>query len=196
MKHSRGFTLVEIAIVMGIIALMAGAILGGVTIVRAAGVADAITTVQDLRAASAAFRDRFHYYPGDFPVTTELPGIGAGCAAGGNGDGAISAAESACVMEHLVLAGLIRSPTTPMRLARFNSVVRIVSRAVSTVPIPAGRQSSINVIEIATLPCDAAQEIDLKLDDGNLGTGQVLGFNATCTPGGANDPLSLMAFSI
>lgn len=206
--RQRGFTLIEMSFVLVIIALIIGGVLVGARIINGAAVSDAIATIQDLRGAVTEFRNKYKYFPGDFPLNGELPGITAGCAAGGDGNGVIDVAEStpipvlaashSCALEQLQRDGLIRLAQNPMRMSRVGGGIRIVGRALAAanVPLPVGRQASVNIIEITALPCDAALEIDLKLDDGNLATGDILGSAANCVPGGANDPLPFLGVSL
>jgi prepilin-type N-terminal cleavage/methylation domain-containing protein len=83
----RGFTLVELAIVITIIGLLIGGILKGQEMVQQARVAKTISTAQSYQAAVNAFRDRFEQFPGDFSAAqSRLPGCSA-AAFCYNGDG-------------------------------------------------------------------------------------------------------------
>lgn len=186
----KGFTLVEIAIVMVIIGLLLGGILKGQSLIRSMQVKDVMTIVKDLQASSQYFKDRYHYLPGDWVFSAnEISNV----VAGGNGDGLIgTAAEAVLVPNHLVNAGFIRGDGVQIRTQYGN--VRVISRTISNV---AGLPASIqNVIELANLPCEIATEIDVKLDDGNINTGNVRASVANCVDGGVNDPVPFFAVGL
>lgn len=192
MKADKGFTLVEIAVVLVIIGILLAGILKGGSIIQTVQVNDAITIAEDIRSATAIFKDRYHYLPGDWIYTaTEIPSV----TAGGNGDGAISVAESANVFgaggqNHLFNAGLIKSSTV-------NTWFGGVSVAVLSTAVNLGGAgfptNVINVIQFASLPCEVAMEMDTKMDDGSLATGNGRASVANCTPGVANDPVPFYA---
>jgi prepilin-type N-terminal cleavage/methylation domain-containing protein len=198
MNDNKGFTLVEIAVVLVIIGVLLTGILRGGSIIRTVQVNDAITIVEDIRSASVIFKDRYHYLPGDWRYTAnEIPSV----TAGGNGDGAISVAESANVFggggqNHLFNAGLIKSPTVStwfggVTVAVLSTATSGVNAAFTTAPnaLP----NIINVIQFTSLPCEVAMEMDTKMDDGSLATGNGRASVANCTPGVANDPVPFYA---
>jgi prepilin-type N-terminal cleavage/methylation domain-containing protein len=124
---ARGFTLVELAIVITIIGLLIGGILKGQEMIKNAQTNATISQYQSFQAAMSAFQDRFDNLPGDFPrATTRLPGCTtANTCFDGNGDGRIgqpntSAAlmqtgnttsnnrrETSLFFKHLAMADLI-----------------------------------------------------------------------------------------
>jgi prepilin-type N-terminal cleavage/methylation domain-containing protein len=177
----RGFTLVEITIVLVIIGLLIGGILQGQTLIRSMRVKDIVVTAKDLSTASQYFKDRYHYLPGDWVFTAnEIPNV----VGGGNGNGIINtAAESTNVPNHLFNAGFIRVSAVQMQTPY--GTVRVLGNTVgagSVVaaganPIPA---TILNIIEFANLPCDVVQEVDLKLDDGNIVRGNSRASVAAC----------------
>ena len=72
--------------------------------------------------------------------------------------------------------------------------VRVVANKFSNVfvgtnPLPLTIQ---NVIEFANLPCDVAKEIDRKIDDDNLATGNVRASVASCGP----NPVPFLAMGL
>lgn len=64
-KSEKGFTLVELAIVMIIIGLLIGGILKGQELITNAQVASTITQAKGLDAAVSTFRDSYRALPGD-----------------------------------------------------------------------------------------------------------------------------------
>jgi hypothetical protein len=110
-----------------------------------------------------------------------------------NRDGEIDAGETAYVATHLVRAGLIRSGADELTamVAGRPVTLRVIARHSSAVPnAPRGR----NVIEMWNLPCQVAQELDARIDDGHLLKGNVRASVNACTVGGANDPVPVVAF--
>ena len=103
-NQRSGFTLIEMAIVLTIIALIIGGILVGRNLIRAAQLNSVITDVGRYKQAVTDFHDKYLALPGDFAGATALWGSpSGGCpngarAAGdlvtatcdGNGDGLIS----------------------------------------------------------------------------------------------------------
>jgi prepilin-type N-terminal cleavage/methylation domain-containing protein len=84
-KH-RGFTLVEISIVLVIIGLILGGILNAQSVIRNAQTKDAIKALNDMSAAARQFNDRYGFWPGDYNNVASLPNLVAPCA-GLNGSG-------------------------------------------------------------------------------------------------------------
>jgi prepilin-type N-terminal cleavage/methylation domain-containing protein len=87
---ARGFTLIELSIVLVIIGLIIGGVLAGQELVRAAAVRAQVTQIQQFDTAVNTFRDKYSYLPGDIP-NPGLFGLStiAGFYSGGNGDGII-----------------------------------------------------------------------------------------------------------
>ena len=64
----RGFTLIELSIVLVIIGLIAGAVLVGRDLIRAAQVRATITQIEKYNTAANTFYGKYGYRPGDIPA--------------------------------------------------------------------------------------------------------------------------------
>lgn len=196
---TAGFTLVELAIVLTIITILAVAILKSQTVVDQAVAAEVVASIKDLRSAVAAFRQRYRYLPGDFPVdkdNPEIPGVQAACriggASAGNGNGSIEPGESTCASEHLIRAEFVKGdPALPIRNRLGEISLARAADSGSAVPFAA---PVLNVLVLGNIPCDLSLEIDRRIDDGNLSAGAVRASqgNAFCTaPGNVKTPVIL-----
>jgi prepilin-type N-terminal cleavage/methylation domain-containing protein len=92
LQTQKGFTLVELAIVMTIIGLLIGGILKGQELMENARVTATISQVKSYEAAVTTFRDSYAAIPGDMVASgTRIPGctaaicIHTSAAGGGNG---------------------------------------------------------------------------------------------------------------
>ena len=199
-RRQAGFTLVEMAIVITIIALLISTILGGQALLRSGETQDIIGMSKDLSAAVQLFKQRYRYLPGDFPVdqaNPEIPNVSTACRIGGagagNGDGQISSAESACAVEHLIRAEFTRGdPVTGFR-TRFGTEVRLIAASDATANVGGFPASVINLVEMADIPCGEAMDVVRKLDTGALQTGtRVRASIAAC----ANGNVPFLAFAL
>lgn len=110
-----GFTLVEMAIVLIIIALIASGIFVGQNMIQAATVKAVVSEIEEYQSAFNVFVDKYSAYPGDYNRANTF--LGAMANEVGDGDGRIewtSAAmgggqprEGPLAWHHLSLAGLV-----------------------------------------------------------------------------------------
>jgi prepilin-type N-terminal cleavage/methylation domain-containing protein len=93
MTHlKRGFTLIELSIVLVIIGLIVGGILTGQTLIAAAGVRAQIAQIEKYNTAANTFYTKYGYLPGDIPAApaAQFGFASRGTHAGeGDGDGEI-----------------------------------------------------------------------------------------------------------
>lgn len=182
--RARGFTLIELAITITIIAILLGGILTVSSLLDNAKVQDTIAFATDLSQAARDFRGRYGALPGDDPrATVQIAGV----AGNGNGDGDIGApgdaTESNLATNHLVVGGFLRSADAAGRLQSRYGGVWIMSGALAadaatpcgTAVNQAGANPSNvrNLIVFAQLPARVALEIDSKHDDGAPNTGRI-----------------------
>ncbi len=122
----RGFSLVELSIVLVILGLITGGILSGKSLIRAAELRSVVTEYQHHLTAVSMFQDQYEAIPGDFNDATRFWGKNnTSCAAhtgtaaspgtcNGGGDGYVQQAtvaggisEAVGFWQHLANAGLI-----------------------------------------------------------------------------------------
>ena len=88
--NSKGFTLVELAIVMIIIGLLIGGVLKGQELIANSQVTSTIAQIKGIDAAASTFKDQYKALPGDFSrATVRLPNCTSPCG-NGNGDGRLT----------------------------------------------------------------------------------------------------------
>src|ERR1700728_1140025 len=86
----RGFTLIELSIVLVIIGLIVGGILVGQSLISAAGVRATISQIEKYNTAANNFREKYGYLPGDINVTEAAQfGVAARGQYSGEGDGKV-----------------------------------------------------------------------------------------------------------
>ncbi len=95
-RANKGFTLVEIAIVVVIIGLVVGGIIVGKDLVEAAKVRSTMTSINQYSTAMNTFKLKYGFWPGDIPYTRALQSGAATSdlvawhgSMSGNGDGSI-----------------------------------------------------------------------------------------------------------
>lgn len=198
----RGWTLVELAIVLVVIGIILTVVLRSTSLVGSSHAQALQAAVKDLAEAVARFRERYGYLPGDMPnATTRIPGVVANsCSvtANGNGDGQIDAAEAPCVSNHLFNAGFIKGGPGAITLSESGRTITIRAVARSASAVSTFPASTRNVIEILNVSCRSAQELDTKSDDGNFASGNTRASVASCTEGdpNANDPVPAVAVAL
>jgi prepilin-type N-terminal cleavage/methylation domain-containing protein len=191
MMRNKGFTLIEMAIVITIIGLLMGGVIKGMSLIQSAKVDSTITLAQDISVAVNAFKQQYHMLPGDMSINAaspEISNISAGCnpstSLSTTNDGLIdTSTESQCVPEVLFKAGLTKQPS-------FNSdygPVKVIAASLSGVAITLGSNpflpSIIHVVEFQNLPCDVVQAMDRKMDNDDLTGGKGIASTGACAAG-------------
>jgi len=199
LRKEKGFTLIEIAIVLVVITLFLGGIfVGGSAVLENARTASLLGHIKDLAAASRDFKSRYGYYPGDLPnastlITTD-GGISSDCSYAVSatvGNGIVnSSTESRCALEHLVKSRML----SKVELSGSNY----------RIPHPFGSgevslwytASNENAVRITNLPCKIALRIDDKLDNASttpLASGFVTSGNISgCVSWCVDDPVGIL----
>jgi len=198
-KNIRGFTLVEMSIVLVIIGLIVGGILTGRELVEAAKIRKVIAEVDNITMGIATFRDKFDEIPGDMPnATSYWPGV----TSDGNGDGILYVpsddprdTEGGYLWHHLSLAKLYRyfpRPASGNWTLEYGVNTPEIIEGTSAVGSFEKRYHTANLINVGVpspgarnIRCgDAidhmmAYAIDRKSDDGSPSSGRVVAFTQT-----------------
>lgn len=190
--NSRGFSLIELAMVIAIIGFVIGAITVGSNLIKSSELNRIITDTKEISAAADTFQAQYGRLPGD---AQNIDDYFSG-EVSGNGDGfiAFSSAESLQFWRHLFLAELI--PINYDGTSQFvpgagvpegtlkNSGYKVAYTATEGFIIEfAGFTASSDTQGI--LKPEDAWKIDTRLDDGDPDTGIVRGVGAGCVTSGA-----------
>ena len=166
----KGFTLVELSIVLVIIGLLIGGVLKGKSMIENAKVKRVKSDVDSLVSAVYTYQDKYGQLPGDDPVKRN----GTSCK--GNGDGAINPdEESACAYNHLIAAGIISGDATKKKekdLAKktpYNGFYAFHGDPAHPIFIFLSGSDK----EKAT-PNKVIEILDIKFDDGIYNTGEII----------------------
>lgn len=120
-SKARGFSLVEISVVLVVIGLIIGGVIAGASMVRNSQLQGVISDVKRYDTAIGNFKTRYKELPGDFFTATTEWGTAAACPAAGtgtqtcngNGNGYVEPGqETFRFWQHLVNAGLIEGNYT------------------------------------------------------------------------------------
>jgi len=191
MKRQKGFTLIEIAIVLVIIGLLLGGVLKGQELINTARVRALNNSVDGITAAWFSFQDRYRAFPGDYldaRSTVNLPGPGGVVGpTGGDGNGIVTAGlESAQVWVHLEAAGYItggydgnianttvanqyQCQVTTCPDNGFGNGIMLLN-GIANRSAPAGANAH-ELIVGQGVPVTVVAELDRKVDDGFADTG-------------------------
>jgi len=171
----KGFTLVELAIVLVIIGLILGAILKGQAMVRNAKMKRLKADIDSIVAAVYSYQDRYGALPGDDPADRTGTPFNAAQCAGGNGDGILGTAdERICFWQELIGAGLMSGDPTlhdEVKVAKRNPFGgRYLVRYGNDIN---GSGRSGNYIYVENIPTEIRKALDEKYDDGVYNKGDI-----------------------
>jgi prepilin-type N-terminal cleavage/methylation domain-containing protein len=198
----KGFTLVEIAIVLVIIGLLLGGILKGQEMITQAKIKNVIADVTGVSAAMYGYQDRYRALPGDDKnATTRWTGLPANGAGAGNGviegvyQSATATDESRLYWDHLRRAGFIAGTgnENPFNAVSGKTGVQTGDGTGATPGGVLGTAASTQLFTglmlcTANLPDKIAVSVDSQMDDGKGKAGSVRGMK-----GGPNPALVLNA---
>jgi prepilin-type N-terminal cleavage/methylation domain-containing protein len=196
-SHQKGFTLVEIAIVLVIIGLLLGGVLKGQELINSAKVKNMVNDFRTTSALIYGYQDRFKSFPGDQTqiqldanfgagVATACAPVAAGQCTHNNGrlDGdwnsAAASAETFIFWQHVRLANLatgatnVADPNYPPRNADGGrlGVESGIDQNGAAVPFISGMRGSAYVCSDGVLG-RYVRQIDTTMDDGNTAGGSV-----------------------
>ncbi len=179
-RYQKGFTLVEIAIVLVIIGLLIGGVLKGQEMITNAKISKVENDFKGVSASILSYQDRYGVLPGDDPAAaTRFPGTWT-AADNGNGDGVIAGQafstnntqETRKIWKHLRGAGFIKGPVDGTA-ASYQQPAHAFGGLV-------GFQQNVygitgQVVAFQALPGDIAQILEARGDDGNPARGSIRG---------------------
>ncbi len=114
-SKDRGFSLVEMGVVLVIISLIIGSVIAGQDMIRAAKVKSVVSQLEEFQGSYGVFVEKYHANPGDYRYANIYLGSTAGEIGNGNGrinwNGLVGANyEGPMAWYHMRLAGLINGP--------------------------------------------------------------------------------------
>lgn len=201
---ANGFTLIELAIALVIIAMIIGGVIyGGSASVESTKTSTLVSQIRDLAAASNEFKARYGYYPGDLPnastlVSSEVTSSCSYAPAGPIGNGIIDSSESQCAFEHLAKSRML----SKLELSLPGAATYVLKHPFGQGTIFLSTNAfNKNVVVVTNLPCKIALQIDGKLDNSSptpFSTGFVTAldkFNSvitSCSSDLSNDPVPFL----
>jgi type II secretory pathway pseudopilin PulG len=184
---SVGFTLVEMAIVIAIIALLTGGVITAQKMTNKARTASVASDVASFAGAMEAFKAKYGAVPGDMVnATSFFPGV-----ANGNGNGKLDSAESLLFWQHLSASGLLKQ--------QMNGTTNSPGAGVPSSELQGGyavrEDANLGVVfeltgyngttpGLAVMTPKDARSIDERYDDGDPLTGKIRGSDGSNAAGG------------
>ena len=189
----KGFTLVEIAIVLVIIGLLLGGILKGQEMITQAKIKNVIADFSGISAAYHGYQDRYRFIPGDDPCAGAPTAACAATAArwtgtsSGNGNGVVAGAynsqtatdESRLWWQHLRLAGFVSGQGTNQPFNAVTGMIGVQTGDGASPPVAVLGGFSGLIVCSANLPDKIAIAVDTQMDDGVPNNGTVRGIAQT-----------------
>ena len=201
LRDRRGFTLVELALVLVVIGLILGGVMKGQALIDTARVRSLTTDVTGIRSAWYSFQERYRSLPGDFP---NAPVQIDSATQAGNGNGKIDdGQERAGVWQQLALAGLINGSFNGLQAS--TGTAHDVDCAEETCPrnpyngyykISFGSQAldapgpANEFFTGDQIPVNILAQVDARLDDGKAQSGRFRvhkAYASSCTANGEWD---------
>ena len=190
-NNQKGFTLVEIAIVLVIIGLLLGGILKGQEMIIQAKIKNAITDFSGVSAAYFGYQDRYRATPGDDTQATRWSG-----ATGGDGNRILTGLyssttdthESRLWWDHLRRSGFVSGSGFAQPNNAFNGILGVQTGdgTATTGATPTAAAATLGgftalIMCSSNLPDKVAIALDVQMDDGLVNAGFVRGVANTVT---------------
>lgn len=197
-SHQKGFTLVEIAIVLVIIGLLLGGVLKGQELITQAKIKNVANDLNGMAAAIYGYQDRYKSYPGDDNLASKRWTSGTNGDRNGSVEGNFNSNsdtdESRIFWNHLRLAGFIGGDTASFAQPQ-NAAGGIIGVQTNSGKSTSGSTTSIElaglVVCSSNLPGKIANAIDAQFDDGIPDKGTVRGYeqSGNVAAGGTSNPV-------
>jgi prepilin-type N-terminal cleavage/methylation domain-containing protein len=194
LKGEKGFTLIEMAIVMVLIGLLLGGILKGQELIAAARARNFAAQLDGVKVAYLGFVDRYRALPGDIPTVAAnalIHGNPGGCTGGtACNNGLIDADEIYVVWAQLSHAGFIINTysgsiadTAPSAVNNpgnpFGGYVHLVHDARYDDAADPAQPPVLNIKTGGDVAASVLAELDRKFDDGLPLTGSFRSYGFT-----------------
>ena len=163
-QNQKGFTLVEIAIVLVIIGLLLGGVLKGQELIKNAKIKNINNDAQGIIAAMFSYQDRYGVLPGDDDSST-IAAATDGDTTNNNGNGQLEDNESDEFFIHLREAGLLKGEGGTLPSHAFGGDIELDENAYTN--------AQGNNLCFVDLPGDVADIVDRQNDDGNPSKGSI-----------------------
>ena len=201
---NRGFTLIEIAIVLVIIGLLLGGVLKGQELINNARVKSYANDFRNIPVYIYAYQDRFRAIPGDDPqslahVTIAAATTPAATLANGQINGAwnetANNTDESCVFWAQIRAANLAPGSTVVDCTTAGSTYNPTNAAggrigiqsaagFATITLPTAMAGTY-IICSAAIPGPFVVQLDTLLDDGNPSTGALRALNEQAPPAAA-----------
>jgi prepilin-type N-terminal cleavage/methylation domain-containing protein len=184
--RQKGFSLVEVAIVLVIIGMLRGGIIKGQEMVNSAKVRNLADVSAAIQTAYFGFIDRYRNVPGDWGAAPAATAIGVAITGGGNNNGRLDNPpgasvynEASALWEQVSKAGFIQGaylgtpnvePNTTNNLSPLNAFNNVVTIG-RTGDFEGVSPVKLHVVVGRGVPVNIIQELDIKVDDGVPNTG-------------------------
>jgi prepilin-type N-terminal cleavage/methylation domain-containing protein len=182
-KLDRGFSILELVLVLVVVGLLFGGIAAGRELIVSAKARSLINQQDELRMAFFSFQDRYQFPPGDY--SEAIRNIGA--TRNGDGDGRIQGTreggtENILAWEHLSRARFIGDRFTYSQTAPYDNAVprnpfgpHLDIAFDNWYGSPAETTPKMHNIKTGNgIAAEILGEVDLKIDDNNALTGKFL----------------------